>query len=51
MAEAYGADLYHQNAAYDELGPRFFDVLAQNIGGKLEACGDRVPVVTGESTY
>jgi hypothetical protein len=33
--------------AYDELGPRFFDALAAEIGRRLEDCGKSVPVVTG----
>ena len=33
--------------AYDDLGPRFFDALAVEIGRRLEGCGNSVPVVTG----
>jgi hypothetical protein len=49
VAEAFGPDLHKQIAAYDELGSRFFHVLASKIGEKLEACGNKVPVVTGQS--
>jgi hypothetical protein len=48
VAKAYGENKYRQTLAYDELGPRFFDALAIEIGHRLQACGQRVPVVTGE---
>jgi aspartate kinase len=47
VAKAYTEDPYKQKLAFDELGPRFFDALAIEIGRKLEACGNSVPVVTG----
>jgi hypothetical protein len=47
VEKAYSDDLYKQRVAYDELGPHFFDQLAVEIGKRLEACGEAVPVVTG----
>lgn len=47
VAEAYGTDLYKQTTAYDSLGARFFHALANRIGERLEACENKVPVVTG----
>lgn len=47
VAKAYGEDQAQQKLAYDELGPRFFDALAVEIGLRLEECGSIVPVVTG----
>lgn len=47
VAKAYTDDIYKQQVAYDKLGPRFFDALAVEIGKRLEACGDSIPVVTG----
>jgi hypothetical protein len=50
VAETYGTDLYKQTIAYDTLGARFFDELANKIGETLESCGKKVPVVTGMHT-
>lgn len=47
MLETYGKDLHKQMTAYDNLGPKFFHALAKEIGKKMEACDDAVPVVTG----
>ncbi|KAG4438651.1 hypothetical protein IFR05_005868, partial [Cadophora sp. M221] len=47
VAAAYGEDQTLQKAAYDDLGPRFFDALAVEIGHRIESCGDGVPVITG----
>lgn len=51
MAEVYTDDIYKQKTAYDDLGPRFFDALAEKIGEKMEACGSRVPVITGKPLH
>ena len=48
VESAYSPDKYKQQTAYEELGPRFFDALAVEIGRRLEECGDSVPVVTGK---
>ncbi|KAG9236834.1 aspartate kinase [Amylocarpus encephaloides] len=45
--KGYSGDKHRQVEAYDTLGPRFFDVLATEIGRRLEDCGESVPVVTG----
>lgn len=49
VESAYTEDMYKQKLAYEELGPRFFDALAVDIGRRIEECGDAVPVVTGLS--
>jgi hypothetical protein len=51
VAEVYTDDIYKQKTAYDDLGPRFFDALAEKIGEKMEACGSRVPVITGKPLH
>ncbi|KAH6664680.1 aspartate kinase [Halenospora varia] len=47
VESVYTEDMYKQKLAYEELGPRFFDALAVDIGRRIEECGDAVPVVTG----
>ena len=34
-------------AAYEELGAQFFEVISQKIGEAVLKCGDKVPVVAG----
>lgn len=34
-----------------QLGQEFYSKLSQRLGERLAECGDRVPVVTGESTF
>lgn len=48
VAKAHGEDIIKQEGAYDELGPRFFDALALEIGQRLARCENSVPVVTGK---
>jgi len=45
--EAYPDPSHGPEETYDELGTQFFDGIAQQIGERIVACGDRVPVVTG----
>lgn len=49
ITKVYGDDKHKQLMAYENLGPRFFDALAVEIGLRLEACEKSVPVVTGAS--
>jgi hypothetical protein len=48
VASAYGGDKHKQLAAYDELGPGFFNALATEISKRIEMCKGSVPVITGK---
>jgi aspartate kinase len=47
VSSAYGDDKTIQARVYEELGPRFFDALATEIGKRVADIGDAVPVITG----
>ncbi|KAF6226642.1 hypothetical protein HO173_012472 [Letharia columbiana] len=47
VEQAYPSDPNGPEAAYEELGPHFYDRISIKIGEKIQECGDRIPIVTG----
>lgn len=48
VEQAYQSDPNGPEAAYEELGTHFFDRISMKIGERIQECGDKVPIVTGE---
>ena len=48
VEHAYQSDPNGPEAAYEELGTHFFDRISIKIGERIQECGDKVPVITGE---
>ncbi|KAI0180001.1 aspartate kinase [Hypoxylon sp. FL1284] len=47
ISSAFGSSIHDQVAALERLGPKFYHVLADQIGGKIRQCGQQIPIVTG----
>ncbi|KAI1768819.1 aspartate kinase [Hypoxylon sp. FL1150] len=47
ISAAFGSSIHDQVAALERLGPRFYHVLADQIGGQIRQCGQEIPIVTG----
>lgn len=47
VEQAYPSGPNGPEAAYEELGPHFYDRISIKIGQKIQECGDRIPIVTG----
>ncbi|KAK3174600.1 hypothetical protein OEA41_001846 [Lepraria neglecta] len=47
IEQAFQGSPQGPEAAYEELGAQFFEVISQKIGEAVVKCGDKVPVVTG----
>ncbi|KAK1515932.1 aspartate kinase [Colletotrichum costaricense] len=43
----FGASVFDQKTALDNLGPRFYHLIADEITKRIHDCGDHVPIVTG----
>ena len=48
VENVYPGDFNTQKSAYAELGPHFFDALAAEVGKRVDQCGGKVPVISGE---
>ncbi|KAI6091120.1 aspartate kinase [Hypoxylon rubiginosum] len=47
ISSAFGNSIHDQVAALERLGPKFYHVLADQIGGQIRQCGQEIPIVTG----
>ncbi|KAJ0296483.1 hypothetical protein COL516b_011508 [Colletotrichum fioriniae] len=43
----FGASVFDQKTALNNLGPRFYHLIADEITKRIHECGDHVPIVTG----
>lgn len=48
VEQAYQKVGKRPEAAYEELGNRFFDPISKEIGARILKCGPKVPVLTGK---
>ncbi|OLN97975.1 putative aspartokinase 1 [Colletotrichum chlorophyti] len=47
VESVFGSSVFDQKTALDNLGPRFYHLLADEIAKRIRECGDQVPVVAG----
>lgn len=47
VESVFGASIFEQKTALDNLGPRFYHLIADDITRRIRECGDHVPIVTG----
>ncbi|KAL0933964.1 aspartate kinase [Colletotrichum truncatum] len=47
VESVFGGSIFEQKLALDNLGPRFYHLIADEITRRIRECGDHVPVVTG----
>ncbi|KAI8207376.1 putative aspartokinase [Colletotrichum sp. SAR 10_86] len=47
VESVFGGSIFEQKTALDNLGPRFYHLLGDEITRRIRECGDHVPIVTG----
>ncbi|EQB58331.1 aspartate kinase [Colletotrichum gloeosporioides Cg-14] len=47
VESVFGGSIFEQKTALDNLGPRFYHLLGDEITRRIRDCGDHVPIVTG----